>query len=110
VRSHTRIADSKFFIIFHTILYLILKTGGIGEVIVGALQLLFIVILAAFVLDLVIHLTRKLPTLFVFAALASCLGNKVLNDANLIPRDDHEQITKVLVSAFLDTSLKNKSD
>lgn len=38
------------------------------------------------------------------------LGSKILNEANLIPRDEQEQITKVLVSAFLDASMKNKSD
>ena len=38
------------------------------------------------------------------------LGSKILNEANLIQRDEQEQITKVLVSAFLDASMKDKSD
>ncbi len=38
------------------------------------------------------------------------LGSKILNETVLIPREEQEQITKVLVSAFLDASMKNKTD
>lgn len=36
------------------------------------------------------------------------IGSRVLNDRNLIPREDQEEITKVFLGAFLDTSLKNQ--
>lgn len=58
-------------ILYFTQSFILLKTGGIGEVIVGGLQFLLVVILAAFVLTLVIYLARKMPTFFVFTALAS---------------------------------------
>ncbi|MGI6260155.1 MAG: alpha/beta hydrolase family protein [Anaerolineaceae bacterium] len=37
-------------------------------------------------------------------------GSKILNEENLIARTDQEEITKVLVSAFMDVSLKNRSE
>ncbi|MDI9471034.1 MAG: MFS transporter [Bacillota bacterium] len=38
------------------------------------------------------------------------LGGRALNEARLIPQEEQEQIVKVLVSAFLDASLKGRAE